>query len=86
MGHTHQSGGFILHDIMMKLVLLGFAGSTQPTTVGASSAAISRCRRSGFIRDIRLGQGQEIGPQIRLCFLQTELVPDIVAMELYGTV
>ena len=48
MGHTYQSGCFILHDIMMKLVLLGFAGSTQPTTsqgvtsdaVGAASAAI----------------------------------------------
>ena len=49
MGHTHQSGCFILHDIMMKLVLLGFAGSTQPTifrqdvasdAVGAASAAI----------------------------------------------
>jgi hypothetical protein len=44
MVHTHQSGCFILHDIMMKLVLLGFAGSTQPTStsdaVGAASAAI----------------------------------------------
>ena len=49
MWHTHQSGCFILHDIIMKLVLLGFAGSTQPTTfrqdvasdaVGAASAAI----------------------------------------------